>query len=506
MTATMVAPALSGRVGKRNGAKKVATSATPPWAGWKGSDAGRRIQFIESYCTVPRGVNAGRLVELLPFQKDLIEAIYADGILSAGVSIPRGNAKSATLAMISIAELFLNEWSPDIGIAAVTHSQSARPSGVYGLAKRMIQLNPELNGRARMFTSTAAPQILTDFNDGVMAPIASRDADSLLGLSSSLLVADEFGAAHWDDERWGNMVQSGGKRGGDSRIIGISTPNSKLSAMYSMRSKVRQGLASPSVAWIEHAADEEADPGDRRQWKQANPALGHFLDAAALEADFSDRPKWMFKMMRLGMWIDADGSGWLGEEGPTAWDDTTCTVEMSPTEPTFLGVDKSAYNDCSAVAILQRNGDRWQCAARVFFPDPVIDHAEVREHIRQVCRELHVVAIGFDDRYFVEGAAELEAEGLPMIQVPQTPQRLVPAFSALHRDIIGRNLDHDDDPTLRQHILSAVPALQTNGGFMLAKNKSRHKIDGAVALGIARAVTLGAEPETEYTEEAWKVY
>lgn len=495
MTATMT----------RNASKRVGTTSGAPWESWSGSNAGKRIQFIQTYCRIPRGIGAGKHVKLEDFQTQYIEATYAEGILSGCLGLPRGNGKSELLACIAVAELFLNPWSPDIGVAAVTLAQSGRPSGVYGLAKRMIGLEPELADRTLIFSNNADPRATTPFNDGIMAPIATRDADSLLGLSSSLLIADEFGAAHWTDDRWGNLVQSGGKRGGESRVLGISTPNSKHSAMYTLRSRVLKGIASPSVHWAEFSAPEGAALDDRAAWHIANPALGKFLDITALEADLTDRPEWAFRQMRLGQWLDADGSGWLGDDGPAAWDATTTQVTMSTTEPTFVGVDKSAYNDCSAVAILQRHGDRWQCQVRVFFPSPVIDHAEVREHIREVCRTHHVVAVGYDDRYFVEGAQELEAEGLPLVQVPQTAARLVPAYSALHSDIIGRRLDHDDDLTLRQHVLSAIPSVQPNGGFMLAKNKSRHKIDGCVALGIARSMTE-LESDHEITLESLQVY
>lgn len=445
-------------------------------------------------------------MKLLGFQRDYIESTYAEGILSGCLGLPRGNGKSGLLACLAVAELFLNRWSPDVGVAAVTMSQSSRPSGVYGLARRMIALEPELVDRTNVYTNNAEPRMLTPYNDGIMAPIATRDPDGLLGLSSSLLIADEFASVHWSEERWGNLVQSGGKRGGASRVLGISTPNSKASAMFALRARVLKGIASPSVHFAEYAAPEGSAIDDRAGWAIANPALGAFLDVTALEADLLDRPEWMFKGMRLGWWQDADESSWLGGGGPDAWDATTEEFDLSPSELSYVGVDKSAYNDCSAVAVLQRHGERWRTKVRIFVPSGrVIDHGEVREHIRDVCRRYNVVAVGYDDRYFVEGAQELAAEGLPLVQVPQTPARMCPAYSALHSDIIGRRLDHDDDPVLRSHVLGAVPSVQPSGAFMLQKSKSRNKIDGVVALAIARSLT-DTEVEPELTLESLRVW
>jgi phage terminase large subunit-like protein len=488
--------------GNSNAGFTVNSSTKPAWLSWKGTNAGRRIRWIEANCIVPRGAGAGQLVTLLPFQKSFIESVYADGILSAGLSVPRGNGKSALLAMLCLAELYLNEWSPDIVIGGTTLQQSMRPSGVYGLAGRMIRLNPELSERTLIYRSTGDPRFVTPYNDGILAPISTRDPDSLLGLSSSLLVADEFGSIHWDQERWSNLVQSGGKRGGDSRAIGLSTPNDKDSAMYAMRQRVMAGTASPSVAWIEHAAEADADIDDRGQWHRANPALGHFLHISALEADLVDRPAWMFSMMRLGLWQDVADDGWLGPNGPEAWDSTATAVTLDAVEPVHVGVDKSMRDDASAVACMQRIGDRWQTSVKIWMPvDGVIDHAAIRDHIRELCRTLNVVTIAYDPRFMVESAQDLARDGLPMIEVPQTHQRMMPAFSTLHHLIVARQLDHDDDPVLRNHVLRAVPQMAPSGGFTLSKNKSRVKIDGVVAMAIALAGSGDVEQETEMTDE-----
>jgi phage terminase large subunit-like protein len=490
-----------------NAAFEVETTSTPPWSRWRGSQTGRRIKFIESFCIVPRGVNAGQPIKLLPAQRKFIEKTYAAGILSAALSCPRGNGKTGLLACIALSELYLNPWSPDISVCATTMQQSMRPSGVYGIARRMMQLHPVLSERTLVYRGTADPRLVVPATDGVMAPLATRDPDALLGLSSSLLIADEFGSEHWDDERWGNLVQSGGKRGGDSRVIGISTPNSQDSAMFTLRKRVMAGTASPSVSWTEYAARQDADINDTGEWHRANFALGHFLDISALRADVVDRPEWLFRQMRLGQWMGVGDDGWLGADGPGAYDATTTDVKLDRTEPVHIGVDKSMRDDCSAVSAMQQVGDRWRAKVMIWIPESgVIDHAAIRDHIRELCRKHHVVSVAYDPRYFVEGAQELATEGLPMVEIPQTPARMIPAYSTLHRLIIDRKLDHDDDPVLRSHVLRAVPQV-SGSGFMLAKSRTRTKIDGVVSMAIALAGSGEAhEPETEADDEMFGVH
>lgn len=196
----------------------------------------------------------------------------------------------------------------------------------------------------------------------------------------------------------------------------------------------------------------------------------------------------------------------LGVDGPTIWSETEGTVTFDVDATTWIGVDKSAYSDSSAVVALQHVDDRWLVKARIFLPEPTVDHHAVREYIRSLCAEWNVAAVGFDDRYFVEGAQELADEGLPMVHVPQTPARLVAPFSHLFADFVNRRIVHEPDPVFRAHVLGAVAKLDSSGGFTLAKGRSKTHIDAAVALGIARAVSgIEAETDEPLTDDMLKV-
>ncbi|MEQ1872963.1 MAG: terminase TerL endonuclease subunit [Ilumatobacteraceae bacterium] len=453
--------------------------------------AGERIDWIADNCRVP---NTGKPIELQTFQTDFVESLYGDGVLAAGLSIPRGNGKTGLLACIALAELFLNPYAPDIACAGVTLEQSARPSGVYGVAKAMVLANPDLLNACKIHRNHSNPHI--EVAGGQLACVAIKDPDGLLGGSWSLAIADEFGSDVWTDERYGNIVQSTGKRGADSRVVGISTPNSQRSAMFTMRESYKAGRSSSALRWTEFSS--EGDPGDRATWFEANPALGKFLDIAALEMDFLDRPLWQFKMMRLGLWVDADSAqGWLGLEGAQHWDNTATDIEFDLTEPVFIGCDKSVLDDLTAVVALQRNADRWLSKCFIFKPSPRIDHAAVRDKIRELARTYKVAAIGYDPRFFVESAQDLTDEGLPMVSVNQGPGLIAP-YQTLHKAITEERFFHDEDEDYRLAMLSAVPKMQANGGFTLSKNASRVKIDAAVATAIALSVSDIEPPQTEF--------
>src|SRR5690606_2676745 len=80
-------------------------------------------------------------------------------------------------------------------------------------------------------------------------------------------------------------------------------------------------------------------------------------------------------------------------------------------------------------------------------------------------------------------ALDLAKAGVHMVELPQTNAR-VAADQALYDAIVGQTLKHFDHPALNEHIANAV-AIETARGFRLAKEKTRKKIDAAVALSMA---------------------
>jgi len=90
-----------------------------------------------------------------------------------------------------------------------------------------------------------------------------------------------------------------------------------------------------------------------------------------------------------------------------------------------------------------------------------------------------------------------QAAGLPVVEMPQTPNRMVPATSSMFDAIVNKRVKHDGDPRLARHIANATP-YQSRHGVMLRKEHSNKKIDLAVAAIMAhsRAGTLQSAPAT----------
>lgn len=496
----------------RNAKSKVQDTSLPPWSSWgKSSLPARCKRFIETYCIPAKGAFHGQPIKLAQWQMDWVEEILAPGVDSSAITLPRGQGKStfsgalATWALYDTAVSDAFGGQPDIPVVAVTLRQAKK--GVYGAALAFRKGHPDLFNRSMEYTASGLERIIVPFNgDGEMYPIAS-DVDALQGLDPSFALVDELGFI--DIECWDSLLLAGGKRP-RSLVVGLGTrnPEDVPNALDHLVSAVELSGAIPGFVLVDYSADADSAIDDRAQWHKANPALAAgYLRESALEQALALSPAPAFRTFRLNQKTGSQ-TGWLGAHGPSLWDDSTETFEMDPEEVSFIGVDKSAYGDCSAVVVTQPDSHgRWLTKARIFFPEGgAIDHSAVKDHLRDLNSRLRVGAVGFDERYFVEGAQELEDEGLPMVRIPQTPQRLVPAFSALYEDFVEGRLVHDDDPVFRAHVLGAVPKLDQSGGFTLAKGRSKVKIDAAVALGIARAAALSYVPEDVYTLDSFKVY
>ncbi len=113
--------------------------------------------------------------------------------------------------------------------------------------------------------------------------------------------------------------------------------------------------------------------------------------------------------------------------------------------------------------------------------------AEIENELRDYHRAYNLAACGYDPALFERSAQQLEAEGLPMEEVPQTDQRMVPAAQALYQLIANGQVEHEGDEDFRRHMLAAV-AVQArggDGGWRLKKGASRRKMDAAIAAAIA---------------------
>lgn len=151
-----------------------------------------------------------------------------------------------------------------------------------------------------------------------------------------------------------------------------------------------------------------------------------------------------------------------------------------------VGVDVALYHDNTAVAVVWQDDDgRFVVEARTW--EPVagkVDVADVMDHIRALTFRFDVQAVAYDPRFFDVPAGMLQDDGVPMLEVPQTSARLVPACGFAFEQIVAGNVAHNGDEVLTSHVLSAARRTGDNG-WTLSKGKSRQVIDACIAMVMA---------------------
>ena len=469
----------------RNRAKVVATDAPGPWKSWKMKGrADRCIRFIETYCAAPKGYGAGKPLKLALFQKAWLREVLADDVNAAAMRIPRGNGKSTLLAAVAVWALFDDDadGAPQIPIVASTLSQAKR--SVYSVAVSMVQKCDLLAERAVMFSGIGTERLTTPSNGGECFPIAS-DVAGLQGLDPSLAICDELGFI--DVESWDSLLLAAGKRP-RSLTIGIGTPGfDRENALWVLEQRILEGHVLPGFHFTGYNADEGCRLTDEVQWAKANPALGEgFMRLDALRTAVAMSLEAHFRIFRLGQWIEGAQS-WLGEDGRRIWDRLRDPWQLASKAPTWVGVDVGLKRDSSAVVTCQIRPDgRRHVIARIWTPTPEgrLDATDVMAHLRELCDLYDVKNVSYDPRFFDVPAQTLLDEGLPMLEVPQSIERMSPIVVATFDEIKAERISHDDDALFGSHVLAAQAKIHERG-FTISKAKSRDMIDAAVAMALA---------------------
>lgn len=464
------------------GPKAPVTADPLDLTGWPRDRARRRVRFVEEYVKVPKGVGALEAFRLRDFQKEIIRGAYAPGIRTALVSLPRANGKTALAAALAVAELFAGPPSAEVLVVATDQRQA---NICLRMARRMIELNPDLAERAQVY----ADRIVVPETDATMIALPA-DPGGLHGWDPSLLIVDELHVV--TEAVWEAVTSMSGKRP-ESLTLAISTPSTSPDCV--MWRLVEHGRAGDDPAFYlrEFAAPEGCSTSDVEAWRAANPALScrrPFLSEDGLASARRTLREPVFRQLRLGQWVTGVDR-WMPWG---VWDELADVERVVPDRSrVVLAFDGSASGDSTAligctvgpdphlfvVDLWENPGDpRWRV------PRGDVDRA---------------VDLAFDRYDVVELAAdpwgwrsELEAwserHGAKRVLEWNTAhaQRMAPATDRMFQGAQDGTFTHDGDGRLAAHVAHCV-AKPTTLGDLVHKDKknSPRKIDAAVAAIVA---------------------
>jgi phage terminase large subunit-like protein len=155
----------------------------------------------------------------------------------------------------------------------------------------------------------------------------------------------------------------------------------------------------------------------------------------------------------------------------------------------YVGVDASTKRDRAAVVSVYRDSDKkLALGPRRFWqptPDNPLDLEEtIERYLLELAGNYRIGEILYDPFQLHRSATTLEKKGLKMTEFPQTVPNLTAMSQNLYDLIEFGNLKLYQDRELRREATMTV-GKETGRGLRIVKEKSTHKIDQIVGLGMA---------------------
>lgn len=150
------------------------------------------IEFIEKYCHPSKGKQANKPLQLMLWQKAMIEAIFGFVDIEGNrkyrrvfLLIGRKNGKSAIASAIGLYMMIADNENGSQILATAAKKDQAKI--IWQEAKLMVKKSPML----RKMIKARVADMIADFNDADFKPLAS-DSDSLDGLNAHCSLMDEI--------------------------------------------------------------------------------------------------------------------------------------------------------------------------------------------------------------------------------------------------------------------------------------------------------------------------
>ena len=456
--------------------------------------------FVEEYSRVTKdgvAAYAGEKLQLRPWQRNIIGCIYArrqDGRYrhrQALIGLPRKNGKSALGSSLGLHGLIMQGQGAEVYSCAADKEQARI---VFGVAKRMVQLDPRLD--------MEQGGILKLYRDAIEYPatgsvykVVSSEAFTKEGLNPNLVVYDELHAAPTDELYEVMSLGSGARR--DPLLISITTAGVKTDQtgqdsicyrLFQQGEKIASGEdPDPSFFMAWWGAAKHSDHKDPKVWERANPGYNDLIDPEDFSSTLKRVPENKFRTKRMNMWVAAK-QVWLPAG---TWEGCRNDRDIPHRARVVLGFDGSVSGDSTVLVAVSvesepivevlgmwekpRDDDTWS-----------VPRAQVKDAIRQACRDYHVLEVAADEWIWSDALEELADEGIPVVAFPQTISRMAPATQRFYEMVLARKLSHNGHKGLARHIDNAQLKTDNRGSRLIkdAQNSPR-KIDAAVAAVMA---------------------
>ena len=252
-----------------------------PWHKKKLSRAEKVIAFLETL-PITKGIYAGKVMELLPGQREFVEAIYgrlgSDKrrlIRLAIKSEPRGNGKTGLLAGLALCHLL----GPECEVRGEVYScayNKLQAALIFAEMKAIIDATPHFFDRVNMHRYGKVIEVMEGDGAGSIFESLSADDKRAHGLSPTLWIYDEFAQAP-NSDLLNNLKTAMGKR---SESLGVIISTQAANDQHPLSQMIDDAaMEQDDSVYLQLAsAPVDADIFDQKTWFACNEALDKFLD------------------------------------------------------------------------------------------------------------------------------------------------------------------------------------------------------------------------------------
>ena len=487
--------------------------------------AQRAIKFCQMFPHI-KGPLAGERLTYEPWQVFIVGNLFGWVRVDTGfrrfrqayTEVARGNGKTAMTAPIGLFGLTAdNEGGAEIYTAASGREQATL---LWGTAKEMTRKCPEF---MEMFgVEPMAHRIIQDASSSYFKAVAS-DAAAIDGFNVHMALVDEL-HAHKTREVYDALETGLGKRP-QSLIWSITTAGTNLAGIcYEVHTYVKQVLEGvhddESFFGIIYTLDEGDDWTDQENWVKSNPnwevsVEPNMLKSLCQKAMQTPQAQNNFKTKHLNVWCNADNA-WMDLEKYDACKQTEKTLDDFEGMPCFIGLDLSSKVDITAkvylfpyevdgeyfiysfekyflpeAAILESRNSQyegWEIDGWIekTFGD-MIDAGYIRDTIIEDCEKFDVRDIAYDPWQATQMALELDAQGLPVIEVRANTGNFSEPMKDIDAMVRARKFLHNGNPVTKWMYSNVVCKYDNKDNIYPRKLKPENKIDGPVAAIMAKA-------------------
>lgn len=438
----------------------------------------------------------------------------------------RKNAKTSFAAFLLLLHTAGPEARPNSQLYSAAQSRE-QAAILFALAAKVVRMSPDLQ---QYITIRDTAKQLYCAELGTLYRALSAEASTAYGLSPAFVVHDELGQVKGPRSELYEALETAAAAQEAPLSIVISTQAPTDADLLSILIDDARRGEDPRVKCVLYSAPPELDPFSDEAIRAANPHFDVFMNkdevrAQAEKARRMPSSESSYRNLILNQRV-SQHSPFIPR---AVWEACGGEVEEEAFRagPVYIGLDLSARNDLTALAMVAQLDGVWHARVEFFAPlvgltdrahrdrapydvweqqgyltatpGASVDYAVIAERLVSLCDDYQVAGISFDRWRIDVLKAELQRIGaeLPLHEFGQGFKDMSPALDALEAEMMNNRLRHGGNPVLTWCAANAIAVRDPAENRKLDKAKSTGRIDGIVALAMAmgRAMATNLSPQ-----------